>query len=290
MSEISRLEQLISESEKDAPSSFSERALLHQKLAQEYLNNNQRDRALIQVKKYVFNALANTNKELSDSFFSFRSFTEYSWKDLKDNTISLVHPSMFNDPLDPVMLRWLTMKIDGASGNEREYYCMLKKAFDGLRIRCFVYSTMGIGAIDTLMWAHYADSHKGFCVQYQLDGALSLIRDEESTTFLEPIVYSDFSSGISSLSIEDALFHKTRNWAYENEYRLVHYSNKDESEKKEGVFLLENCLPKAVYLGAKCTEDNAFKMQLLLRNKDVALYQMEYDYTREGQMFAKRIG
>ena len=70
MSEISRLEQLISESEKDAPSSFSERALLHQKLAQEYLNNNQRDRALIQVKKYVFNALANTNKELSDSFFS----------------------------------------------------------------------------------------------------------------------------------------------------------------------------------------------------------------------------
>jgi hypothetical protein len=80
-----------------------------------------------------------------------------------------------------------------------------------------------------LMWSHYGDSHKGFCVEY-LVRPMSIWH-----TFVQlPVTYA---SELPSICLSEALFAphmvlprllatKHLDWAYEKEWRLVHLEAK----------------------------------------------------------------
>lgn len=101
---------------------------------------------------------------------------------------------------------------------------------------------------NTLMWSHYADQHKGFCVEYDLS---ELEADADVINHIFPIFYSttryldtDIAEMVRELKelnydiennnfpsyspyLEDmtALFlHKSKAWEYEKEWRIV-YTN-----------------------------------------------------------------
>ena len=76
------------------------------------------------------------------------------------------------------------------------------------------------------MWAHYADNHRGFCVEYEVRNPRSI----KVSASLHPISYS---SAPLILDVEELLFTpkqaiirivttKSSHWAYENEYRTVY--------------------------------------------------------------------
>lgn len=77
-----------------------------------------------------------------------------------------------------------------------------------------------------LMWSHYADSHNGICVGYNVSDILS-----NSGFFLLPVVYSDSIPSIDFdleyYNIGDPLFPllsiatKSLDWEYEQEWRIV---------------------------------------------------------------------
>lgn len=96
-----------------------------------------------------------------------------------------------------------------------------------------------------LMWAHYADSSKGFCVEYDLK---RLSRDEIISLGIYPVLYDERrlirrnikSLGYSLRSLEDAIKHdeeyddgellddliplmlyKGTDWQYEKEWRII---------------------------------------------------------------------
>ena len=102
--------------------------------------------------------------------FSFRSCTPYAINDIKNCTCSLVHPSLFNDPIDPLIQNWLQAKIAQRNVNDTQqtYYSLYLRAISHLRMRCFVTAPNDdIRNVNPLMWAHYANSHTGFCVEYE---------------------------------------------------------------------------------------------------------------------------
>ena len=73
-----------------------------------------------------------------------------------------------------------------------------------------------------LMWAHYADAHRGFVLQ--LDDQHSFFRRPIDSGFtLRQVVYSDARPILSYSSLEsiDVFFTKSPEWAYEREWRLV---------------------------------------------------------------------
>jgi hypothetical protein len=82
-----------------------------------------------------------------------------------------------------------------------------------------------------LMWAHYAQSHQGFCVEYAV-GHMTLASENMFSSF-----HVQYTSQLPELCISEALFspHQTLSrmlatkhldWAYENEWRLVHLEKK----------------------------------------------------------------
>lgn len=80
---------------------------------------------------------------------------------------------------------------------------------------------------DELLWAHYANSHYGFCIEYDLELLLNDYYGYNAWHF--PVNYTDvppqYSIGDSSLSKKEQLIKlagfKSKAWSNEKEYRIV---------------------------------------------------------------------
>ncbi len=100
-----------------------------------------------------------------------------------------------------------------------------------------------------LMWSHYADNHKGFCVEYDISD-----RDLQYDDFmrmLHPVIYAENFLNINYSQIQlkyvvgfCLVLQKFIDWQYENEYRLIMNS------KEERLFNMP-MMPSNVYLGLK---------------------------------------
>lgn len=135
----------------------------------------------------------------------------------------------------------------------------------------------------TLMWAHYASYHTGFCIEYDFT---TLGPESLTTRFLYPVFYSDllhdhsnFITGIdikraNPLSIVLPVLTKASDWSYEKEWRLV-FSNNFMREP-------QTCLvPKAVrvYAGVKISSENLSKLQSVCTELDIPLTRMKMSNT-----------
>ena len=75
---------------------------------------------------------------------------------------------------------------------------------------------------DILMWAHYANAHRGFCVEYERTPENSLGR------LAQPVVYRDEIPSVSTRDLtgdtsrlDDLWLTKSKHWEYEMEWRLL---------------------------------------------------------------------
>lgn len=70
-----------------------------------------------------------------------------------------------------------------------------------------------------LMWAHYADQHKGACIKFDL------LKDVTTFNFPKSVDYSDDYYSYNYLREQGkasmAIWHKSKEWAYEEEFRIV---------------------------------------------------------------------
>lgn len=126
-----------------------------------------------------------------------------------------------------------------------------------------------------LMWSHYADSHRGFCVEYNnsLLDSLSLQSDfvtqHEIAYESELPVVNIYDDGYST----EPILTKSRCWEYESEHRFVF--------KKEGLKYLPNNpseVISAIYLGTHMDMKSSVAIQLLAFGKEnhIPCCKMEY--------------
>ncbi len=151
--------------------------------------------------------------------------------------------------------------------NKRKLYTYIKDFFqkfqDNLLITCFSKRNDS-----TLMWSHYADSHKGVCLEYEISDDKVFLEVNYSTT--KPIIFlSEVISHILALIILEKkidpdtlltspfskminyLFTKEKDWGYEEEVRFIcsDKANNKIHKDNEGYFLYEIGLPTKIYLG-----------------------------------------
>lgn len=78
---------------------------------------------------------------------------------------------------------------------------------------------------DHLMWAHYANSHKGFIIEFDTTNSFFDQRKspEDSLRHLVKVVYTGFRNRytLSELKAEDLYTIKDIAWQYENEWRML---------------------------------------------------------------------
>lgn len=135
-----------------------------------------------------------------------------------------------------------------------------------------------------LMWSHYADHHRGFCLEYDL---VNLDKDHPLRQNLYPVVYSaniyDLTPFLEILVTVGrqkmnttfpllGVLHKFIGWEYEREWRLV--------------FLQDAIMPDRawqaptaarVYLGSKMSDLNKKTLKTICEQKGIEVRQMQLD-------------
>jgi hypothetical protein len=129
----------------------------------------------------------------------------------------------------------------------------MAELFDGM----LLVGSLCTDYINPLMWAHYADSHKGFCVEYDFSNV------KEDDLLPLPVIYSkqivkmpwkycmlpEGTKGPEfSARLIQAVLTKHDVWKYENEWRILLPANAESNHKMPRV--------SCVYLGAFCSEEN----------------------------------
>lgn len=136
-----------------------------------------------------------------DTFFSFRSINIHSIEEIINNTISVSSPKTFNDPLDPPITLAAKHKFKNIKTQKNEHFFL--EALEKVRIRCFVPEKHPITKeelkpyLNTLMWAHYANSHKGMCIKYKLSPSI-IKKSDKTTGIFAAVEYSESPFSINS--------------------------------------------------------------------------------------------
>lgn len=198
---------------------------------------------------------------------------ETLWKILENESFSVKNINQYNDPYEG---RWVQRifkrKSDiGEDGvicdlNETLYYTV--KLREMLKLTCF----SELNNID-LMWSHYAQSHKGFCLEFEVDeaeecsteGHLFFLSSDVSGYAFRKVRYADalpelahYEGDSKDHKVErvlQCLSTKSMRWSYECEYRYIFHANKTTE------FISYNSkLLTAIIVGAKAEQDDIINL------------------------------
>lgn len=137
----------------------------------------------------------------------------------------------------------------------------------------------------SLMWSHYANYHKGFCIEYDVSNFPPL---DYRSRFLYPVIYTDsvfdatphFMKGVehdsfNNLHLNLAGLCKAIDWSYEREWRLL-FAN--------GVLREAQAYPmgkpKAVYLGSHIQSENQEQILNICSAQGVPVRKMRHSTSK----------
>lgn len=233
------------------------------------------------------------------SLYKYRGFNEFSLQSLIDEMAWFSKPGLFNDPFDCgvyVDSRKMEESINTVKTNsykaigqsiedipeqafeikrkDKEAFELFRKGTYEAIQKLGIYSLSSIKT-DILMWGHYADSHKGFCIEYErsFDNFLGLEA--------EPVVYK---KKIPSLSAKDfdkesdsylkLILTKSRHWSYEKEWRILRIEG-NRSYKFP-------CKIRSIIFGLKMSRRNRLTIRKIFKNRNIQFKEAikdEYEYS-----------
>lgn len=246
------------------------------------------DEALVFYQKHqYFNLQINHDFRDTDrvTLFQFRNTRTYTLNNLRNNQITLVDPRVQNDIVDSPIFSWLNT-LCGHNVRHKKHLAAFKASFNYLRATSFCTNSTESKAVEnTLMWAHYANCHKGICVQYELgEKDFSSNRTQYATLmrlmrikYINPDIASetlDFTNPETKFNIRTALATKSIDWDYENEVRMIAYVPTEERKYVQCTLETPNPI-KAIYFGVKCPPQRKNAVRKIFETRpEVKFYQM----------------
>jgi hypothetical protein len=138
-----------------------------------------------------------------------------------------------------------------------------------------------------IMWTHYADEHKGFCLEYTLEG---LPAEHPARHDLYPVFYGTKRFDVSPWGVPTTdgftqaglpctigAMHKSHHWAYEEEWRIIRF----QPDTDEGI-TVEVPKPSAIYLGMFASEEVEREARRIV--PEMPVYRMklaDYEYAMD---------
>lgn len=216
--------------------------------------------------------------------YKYYRFNERTLAMLADKTAWLSTPNSFNDPFDCAigldhdrMEESINQALSDAykiyggakkeakshSDDQRKFF---KEAYDKLNTSInHIFQKAGIFSLseandDILMWSHYADYHRGFCVGYERSD------DNFLGVHAEPVIYQKNYPSLSAKDITSdggqmnvLWLTKSDHWSYEKEWRII---------QKEGNKLFQfPCNILTIIFGMKMSEENRTVIRTILGNE-----------------------
>ena len=213
-----------------------------------------------------------------ERLFKYRGQLERDVPLIEANCIWSASIQSLNDPWEaysinniPKEAKWAG-KLFGASQSSIQAFASLAdETHKNLIDRTGVLS-LSSNPLDEVLWAHYADSHRGICIEYDTCKLLDNFSYDGSTAY--QVQYSKevpslglrhvFRSGPEKEFIVDALCHKSSRWQHEAEYRVLFERQGRISHHHEAV--------TAIYFGSRIGKDVKRDICLKLSNRGIKFF------------------
>lgn len=240
--------------------------------------------------------------------YRFKKCSEHLYQSLINEQLNISSPTTFNDPFDSPLLELL-------ESNSSDINRLLYQAYkECLKVACFtdnIKQPYQLNSnlpeirnekkranckeefLNSLMWAHYADSHKGICIKYRFDNFVTKVgcTDKNVVAYFYDIEYYDgdvekIKKDDRTISFKKAFFYKGKQWEYENELRFLYY---DVNGKGDYATIDVPDSIEAIYFGLKCSEKDEKAIRKIMKDKNVQFYKMQMDEKHFGQLKAVKI-
>jgi len=186
-------------------------------------------------KKYMYERHRARKLKTPDHLYRYRAFSTHNVDALTENSVWLSTPKSFNDPFDCALsldaLRFgesLAHAVEEAvrhasdlppTAEQLVEHPGDREAFETFRLN-LLESQQSRGVLSLtevpdslLMWAHYGDSHKGFCIEYDAVGKSelsNLARPVNYVDALPSLTAGDIFRGSSGDALDELWLTKAR--------------------------------------------------------------------------------
>lgn len=213
------------------------------------------------------------------------------------NDLYFASPNKFNDPFDCKFDTTLKATVREHKENLRGIAKIKNPDWDSVAIESFVaenmktlhedehkfardylaglnelVSTFGICCMtkvpdNILMWSHYANKHKGFCIKFIHDRKDGFFKHADSIDYKSEFPLVNLAKDDQETIVKKSLYTKATDWKYENEWRVV------EINKAGRIAVLPSHLLVGVIFGCKMSDDHKEKIRGWCVNRSVTFYQ-----------------
>ena len=266
-----------------------------------------------------------TKKEnIPPSLFKYRDFdiNDHYKKLLTNNELFFSSPSNFNDPFDcrvypdyelgtdcEIKERFFQHTIEAnPTLSKNQQRLIANKAFKENidiirspkkmmhRMNDIIDNSFGVCSMaevndNLLMWAHYSNKHRGFCIELDAhelyDIGSNYLQMLNEVMIFYKVEYTNVHPRINpylsyvSNDLIKWITTKSSDWNYEREWRLIYFKMPDEPVS------FPDRIIKAIYFGAKCSEVQMKKcIELLKRRKSLPeMYKAKLNHKEFGVTF-----
>lgn len=212
--------------------------------------------------------------------YKYRGSFTRDLKSLKNDTFWASNTSQLNDPCEGLILiddykkqieilkQTFSQYPSSLDSFEKNFQDIIKMKDNKLGI-----FSLSKNFNDELLWAHYANSHKGFCIEYHLP---TLLKNQLPPFRSFDVSYSNDVPNLSlthiisqkdaDLLIKNMLGYKSKRWEYENELRII--------TENFGLNSYDYRAVKAIYFGLKTPESTISKTMKALKGRTIKYYRM----------------
>lgn len=244
----------------------------------------------------------------SGKLYKYRSFERIDFIEeiIKSNKIWAASPLDFNDSFDCmpfVNIRNSTRQVKEYISNEikshkfllrKERRFILKKHVKEIKSKKDMFISIwkkvicnyGIVSFEEsfdnlLMWSHYADSHKGICIEFSLkeNFVSQLIKEKIVSGNVkydnnQPEMKHSFDYAFNICRsreelfnlVRDIIFTKYEGWAYEKEWRWL----KEIDNEQRHINLPQGCISKII-MGAKSSREDKLRIKSIIENNKLSI-------------------
>jgi hypothetical protein len=244
-----------------------------------------------------------------NKLYKYRAFSARALRMLANNELYFAASNAFNDPFDcrarkgfkfkdtnELMLKMAPLEVTHQKITMAEAVTYLKvvtakpEAIEEYKRRksdlfqLLVLQSFGICSFseishDILMWSHYSDGHKGFCVEFNRtdENILGSARPVDYPTDDE-FPFIDYWKVKPEEKIEEfskIVLTKSKHWCYEKEWRILDRPNHVDATYSGHTSSYPDSMLSGIIFGARMSREDRRTVIDILSKKPVAFYEAE---------------
>lgn len=219
------------------------------------------------------------DKKLPQIVYRMRSVNSFLYDSLINNQLWFSNPQDFNDPFDcdinmtfkksslarkqsyfdnylkPLFNARELTNINTSNISNADFEILLNRAAKKIvrkkGLACFLSNCDNL-----LMWAHYADSHRGVCLKFDVLEDTTFFSPAKAVRYTQEYPEYDYLDDKNEF-VNEMFFTKSNEWSYEGEVRVL--------KNRKGNYSFKPKALKEIILGCKITENDKNTITKLIK-------------------------